>query len=176
MLRSIPSVIQLQGAEVERDAEVVRVIEALHPRLYRYARFRLERGEAEDATSAALERMWRVRSSYRPDRGALQSWLQTVGYNAIRDEVRRVYRRPRTIQVDDLQLVDHSANVELAALMADLRRALANLSEVDAEIIGHRYGLGLSNEETGALLGRSTGAVATATHGALHRLREEMNR
>lgn len=159
-----------------RDEEVVRVIEELYPRLFRYARFRLERGEAEDATSAALERMWRVRSRYRPDRGALLPWLQTVGHNAIRDEVRRVYRRPRTVQLDDLQLVDHAANVELGAEMADVRRAMANLSEADAEIIGHRYGLGLSNQETGALLGRSPGAVATATHRALHRLREEMNR
>lgn len=176
MLRSIARVIPLRGTEMMRDEEVVQVIEEMYPRLFRYARFRLERGEAEDATSAALERMWRVRSGYRADRGALRAWLQTVGYNAIRDEVRRVYRRPRTVQLDDLQLVDHAANVALAAEMADVRRAITHLSQADAEIIGHRYGLGLSNEETAELQGRTPGAVATATHRALHRLREEMNR
>lgn len=175
-MRTIAGVLPLQARSATLDEDVVGVIEQLYPRLFRYARFRLERAEAEDATSAALEQMWRVRGKYAAERGALLPWLQRVGYNAIRDAVRRVRRRSTTIAIDDLQLADSRLDPGLAASLIDLRVALARLSESDAEIIGLRYGLSLSNDETAALVGRTPAAVATATHRALHRLREEMNR
>jgi RNA polymerase sigma factor (sigma-70 family) len=175
-MRTIASVLPLQARATAFDDEVGRVMEQLYPRLFRYARFRLERAEAEDATAAALEHMWRVRGKYSAERGGLLPWLQRVGFNAIRDAVRHVRRRPGTVALDDLQLIDSTRDLERAASLIDLRRAMARLSEADAEIIGLRYGLSLSNDETAALVGRTAVAVATATHRALQRLREEMNR
>lgn len=158
------------------DRDVAQAMEELHPKLFRYARFRLERPEAEDATSAALERMWRARRSYRPQRGALEAWLQVVGINAIRDEVRRRHRRPATVQIDDLDLADRGADPDLIARLVDVRAALATLSQSDAELIGCRYGLGMSNEAIASVMKQTPGAIATAMHRALRRLRAEVTR
>ena len=167
---------RVTDAKEALDDAVVLVIEQLYPRLFRYARFRLERADAEDATSAALERMWRERRGYRQERGALEPWLGTVGMNAIRDQVRRRYRRPATVELSDLAIADPHGGMDIAGRMIDVRRALARLSATDAELIGLRYVLDLSNEEIAAALGQTRGSVATAMHRALARLREEMAR
>ena len=75
MLGNAATASQITHTRATLDADVARVMEDLHPKLFRYARFRLERPEAEDATSAAMERMWRIRRSYRPQRGRLEPWL-----------------------------------------------------------------------------------------------------
>jgi RNA polymerase sigma-70 factor (ECF subfamily) len=163
-------------ADASLDDAVVQTIEGLYPRLFRYARFRLEKADAEDATSAALERMWRERRRYRTERGPLEPWLATIGMNAIRDEVRRRFRRRATVEVGDVVVADPRAGVELVTRMIDVRRALAQLSPSDAELIGLRYALDLTNEEIAVALGQTRGAVATAMHRALARLREELAR
>jgi RNA polymerase sigma factor (sigma-70 family) len=167
MLGNAAAASQITPTSVTLDADIARVMEDLHPRLFRYARFRLERPEAEDATSAAMERMWRTRRSYRPQRGRLE--LQTVGINAIRDEVRRRYRRPATVQIHDLDLADQRADPDLVSQLVDVRRALALLSASDAELIGCRYGLGMSNEAIAQVMRQTPGAIATAMHRALTR-------
>jgi RNA polymerase sigma-70 factor, ECF subfamily len=176
MLANAATASQITDTSATLDADVARVMEELHPKLFRYARFRLERPEAEDATSAAMERMWRTRRGYRPQRGRLEPWLQAVGINAIRDEVRRRYRRPATVQIHDLDLADHRADPDLVSLIVDVRRALALLSGSDAELIGCRYGLGMSNEAIAQVMKQTPGAIATAMHRALNRLRAEVTR
>jgi RNA polymerase sigma-70 factor (ECF subfamily) len=96
--------------------------------------------------------------------------------NAIRDEVRRRFRRRATVEVGDVVVADPRAGVELVTRMIDVRRALAQLSPSDAELIGLRYALDLTNEEIAVALGQTRGAVATAMHRALARLREELAR
>lgn len=167
---------QVTSTSVALDGDVAQVMEDLHPRLFRYARLRLERPEAEDATSAALERMWRTRGRYRLQRGRLEPWLHVVGINAIRDEVRRRYRRPTTVQLDDLDLADRSADPDLIERLVDVRAALARLSHSDAELIGCRYGLAMSNEAIALVMNQTPGAIATAMHRALRRLRAEVTR
>ncbi len=151
------------------EQEMVASIERLYPRLFRFARFCLEPEEAEDATASALERIWRMRGRYRPERGSIDGWLYAVGANAIRDEARRVRRRPRTVALDDLELA--SAPAAEPGQVRDVREAMGRLSSPDAELIALRFALDLSNEEIGRVVGRSTGATATALHRALRRLR-----
>lgn len=174
MDRDAAAASQIKSTTVALDDDVAQVMEELYPKLFRYARFRLERPEAEDATSAALERMWRTSGRYRLQRGRLEPWLHVVGINAIRDEVRRRYRRPATVQIDDLDLADRSADPDLIARLVDVRAALARLSQSDAELIGCRYGLGMSNEAIAQVMKQTPGAVATAMHRALRRLRAEV--
>jgi RNA polymerase sigma-70 factor, ECF subfamily len=151
------------------EQQIVASIERLYPRLFRFARFCLEPDEAEDATASALERIWRMRGRYRPERGSIDGWLYTVGVNAIRDEARRVRRRPRTVALDDLEL--GGAPATQLGQLGDVREAMARLSSLDAELIALRFALELSNDEIGRVVGRSTGATATALHRALRRLR-----
>lgn len=176
MLGNAAATSQITSTSVTLDGDVAQVMEDLHPKLFRYARFRLERPEAEDATSAAMEGMWRARRRYRPQRGPLEPWLHAIGINAIRDEVRRRYRRPATVQIDDLDFADRGADPDLISQIVEVRAAIARLSAADAELIGCRYGLGMSNDAIALVMRQTPGAVATAMHRALRRLRAEVTR
>lgn len=176
MLRIATSTKRDQIDAATLDDQVALVIESLYPRIFRFARFRLERADAEDAVAGALERMWTARTGYQPQRGPLEPWLHTVGLNAIRDECRRRYRRPDMVRLDDLDLPGPSPDLDLVTRMADVRRALAHLSASEAELIGYRYGMDLSHQAIAELTRQTPGAVATAVHRALRRLREEMSR
>jgi hypothetical protein len=48
MLGNAATASQITHTSATLDSDVARVMEDLHPRLFRYARFRLERPEAED--------------------------------------------------------------------------------------------------------------------------------
>ena len=50
--------------------------------------------DAEDAVQDALERAWRGRASYRPDRAALSTWVYRIARNVCVDRLRESPRRP----------------------------------------------------------------------------------
>ncbi len=152
------------------DQAIIAAIDHVYPRLYAYARLRAHREEAEDAVGDALERVWRARSRFAPDRGAADSWVYVVAVNEIRDRMRAVRRRPVSVSLDDIELVSEDATDDLAAV-ADVLRGMQHLTSDDADLIALRYGLGLSNPEIAELTHRSTGAVATAVSRALARVR-----
>ncbi len=171
----------MQAAALERfderaiDDAVLAELPALLPRLYSYARYRLPREDAEDATGAALERVWRQRRKWRSADGSIESWLLTVGVNAIRDEARRHRRRPLQLSLGELEFSGGDPTSRLADLVA-LNAAIAALPARDSDLIALRYGADLTNPAIAELLGMSPGAVGVAIHRALERLRREMHR
>ena len=163
----------LTQVEHVSDADLAVALERLFPRLYRFARFTLEPDEAQDATASALERMWRQRRRFQPERGPLEGWLAAVGTNAIRDECRRHRRRGHTLSVDDLDIPD-DGDLELRIRLADVRTALATLDPRSRELIAMRYALDLPIGDIAATLGRSPNATSVALHRALAMLRSAL--
>ena len=125
--------------------------------------------EIAAAEGRYTEEGWRVRKDG-------SKFMAEVMINAIRDEVRRRYRLPATVQLDDLDLEDSGADPDLISQFVEVRGAIARLSASDAELIGCRYGLGMSNEAIALAMRQTPGAIATAMHRALRRLREEVTR
>jgi RNA polymerase sigma factor (sigma-70 family) len=164
--------LELDG-EVAVEAAILAGLPALLPRLYSYARYRLAREDAEDAAGAALERVWKQRRKWRAANGTIESWMLTVGVNAIRDEARRHRRRPVQLALGELDLAGGDPTDRLADLAA-LNAAIAALPARDSDLIALRFGADLSNVEIAELLGMSTGAVGVAIHRALERLRHQM--
>jgi RNA polymerase sigma-70 factor (ECF subfamily) len=120
-----------------------------------------------------MERIWQVRSRYRPERGPVEAWLIAVGFNAIRDEVRRARRDQVITEIDGVEIlsVDHEGfTAELEAVQGAFRR----LPSRDAELLSMRYASDLSNEDIATILGKRPGTVAVALHRALKRLRAEL--
>lgn len=152
------------------DQTIIAAIDRLYPRLYGYARLRAGREEAEDAVADALERVWRARRGFDPERGDADGWVYVVAVNAIRDVMRAARRRPISVSLDDVELRTEDAASDQSSV-ADLLRGVQGLSTEDADLIAMRFGLGLSNSDIGVLTSRSSGAVATATSRALGKLR-----
>ena len=118
---------------------------------------------------------------FEPTReGALQAYLRQAVMNRIRDEIRRVARRPAQVELDEGEIDPGRSPLEEAIGMEEIDRyesALERLRPEEGELIILRVELGHTYEEVARLLEKPTpGAAHKATKRALVRLAEEMAR
>jgi RNA polymerase sigma-70 factor (ECF subfamily) len=169
-------VVTMGGSTAElADQAMLDLVNASYPRIYQYARYLLPPDDAQDATQAALEHLWRNRGKYR-DEGddVADRWVIRVSMNKIRDEARRLRRQPVQVTADDLEIAVGDGAAARAD-RAELRAAIDRLPAADADLIALRFAADLPIDEIARLVGRTPGAVTVALHRAIKRLKAEMN-
>lgn len=156
------------------------------PRLRRWAAGRLPRwardlADTEDLVQEAMLQTFKKLETFevRGD-GALQAYLRQSTLNRIRDELRRVGRRPAITELDPEQPGQGASPLE-EAIGQEAReryeRALGCLRPQDREAVIARIELGFGNEEIAQFLGKpSANAARMTVERALVRLAEEMKR
>jgi RNA polymerase sigma-70 factor (ECF subfamily) len=157
------------------------------PALQRWASGRLPRTargmtETADVVQDAVLNTLRQLSTFVPEReGSLQAYLRRAVMNRIRDELRRVARRP-TDQLFEEYLGESDAPSPLDQAIGReaverYERALARLAPIEREAIIARLELGYTYEQVAEAVGRpSPDAARVALRRALVRLAQEMAR
>jgi len=140
-------------------------------RVYAYVAYRIGDGaDAEDVTSATLERAIRYRREFDPRRGEPVAWLIGIARRCISDHF--TYRPVPVAEVPETAAPGELATDSAARI--DLRRVVAGLPERDRELVALRYGADLTARQIGQLLGMRTNAVEVALHRVLQSLRESL--
>ena len=155
------------------------------PALRRWARGRLPaaaRGALEtqdivqDTVVKALEHLDHFESRHE---GALQAYLRQAILNRIRDEARRVARRPLPAELDTGLQADEASPLDIAIGRQGVERyeaALERLRPVDREAIVGRLELQYDYRQLAAILGKpNANAARVAVTRALERLIDEMD-
>ena len=142
-----------------------------HNQIYQFCLRRLGNSQdAEDATSTIFFGAW---TSYSKLKGNdARPWLFSIAFRVVANHFRT---RPPTQPLDDAcDDYDPAPGPEDRALSNEigqsLRELLANLSNDERQIIELRLA-GFTSAEIGVILGRNPGAVDTAHHRALSRLK-----
>lgn len=134
----------------------------------RLARRLAPRDDADDIVQDALARAWAKREQFDPERGSGTTWLLAI----VADQA-RASRRSR---VRRLRLVDDRAELpetsfEEPGTDIDLERAIAALAERQQLAVHLHYFVGLSVDETAAVMACSPGTVKSTLFDARTRLR-----
>src|SRR5919108_6584613 len=110
--------------------------EPLIRRVYAYVAYRIGDGpDAEDVTSATIERALRYRSSFDPRKGKPQSWLIGIARACVDDHLRQ-----RVSPVAQTEERVAPGELERDALMRlSVSAAVAALEVHDRELIALRY-------------------------------------
>lgn len=147
--------------------------EPLIRRTYAYVAYRIGAGpDAEDVTSAAIERALRYRASFDSRRGDPLTWLIGIARSCIADHLAN--GAPNAYLREDVAAPE---NVEAeVATRLSVAKAMTALDDRDRELVALRYGADLSSKEIGSLLGMKTSAVDVALHRSRSRLRSELER
>lgn len=164
-----------------------RLFDRYLPILRRWARGRLpawarDLGDTEDAIQDAVMRtLSRADAIEIPTEAALHGYLREAVLNRIRDEMRRLKRRPPVDGVGDKDLRDRGVSPLEAAIGAEAVQrydtALARLSPEDRELVITRVELGSAYAEMAETFGKpSANAARMAVSRALSRLAIEMRR
>jgi RNA polymerase sigma factor (sigma-70 family) len=149
------------------------------PGLYGYLRWQLSSAdEAEDLTAEVFLRALRAIDRFDPTRGSAQGWLYRIARNALRDHLRRARRR-RQVPFGALRDLHWDAPSPEERLLREeevtcLLASVALLRPADRELIGLRYGSGLSIAEVGAVLQLREPVVRTRLWRVLTRLRKAL--
>lgn len=136
--------------------------------VYGYARSIVRNDhDAEDVVQQVFTRMLTAIQSYEQRSVPFSAWLLRITHNMAIDHVRR-----RTPLCEELELTRAGEDCEHEArhLRAALRDALAELPEVQREIVVLRHLSGLSPREIADRVGRSEDSV----HGLHHRGRRAL--
>jgi RNA polymerase sigma factor (sigma-70 family) len=130
--------------------------------------------EAEDATQEGFVKAWQALPRFR-EGAPFRPWLLAIVVNEARNRRRHAGRQAALA----LRAVDPGPTPtdEAAAERAEherLLRIVGGMREEDRLVIGYRYFLDLSEQETAEVLGIARGTVKSRLSRALARLREQM--
>jgi RNA polymerase sigma-70 factor (ECF subfamily) len=167
----------------EKDVDERRRKEELLARLYdeyydkiaRYISIRIgNQAEAEDMAGEVFLKALESLDSYHERGAPMQAWLFKIAHNLLVDYVRKVSKR-KTIPIDTLEIsdgVDLEETVERRLQSEKLSQALKQLTPAQREVIGLRFFAGLTSNEVGKILGKSSGAVREMQSAAVKSLRK----
>jgi RNA polymerase sigma-70 factor (ECF subfamily) len=144
-----------------------------YPRLRAYAVARVGPHAADDVVSETMARAVAGIARYQWQPGGFEPWLFGIARRVTADHHRGAARARRNGQRAEPTVIDcdPGERLELVEEHANVRACFARLPEADREVLELRVIVGLSAEQTAAVLGKRAGAVRTAQSRALARLR-----
>jgi RNA polymerase sigma-70 factor (ECF subfamily) len=132
--------------------------------------------EADDVTSRVFERVLDRLDSFRPERGAFESWLFAVVRNSVHDHFRSRRWRALFFQDDapgpEPQAQEPAAEARLLAEeeSARLLGALRGLDERGREVLGLKFQAGLTNRQIAEVLELGESHVGVLVYRAIKKL------
>src|SRR5206468_9267075 len=112
--------------------------------------------DPDDVVQDALTRAWTKRGQFDPDRGTATTWLLAIVADQARASRRSRLRRLRVVD-EHADLPD--APAPDAAIDVDLERATTQLAERQQLAVHLHYFVGLSVDETAAVMACSPGTA-----------------
>jgi RNA polymerase sigma-70 factor (ECF subfamily) len=134
----------------------------------RLARRLAPRADPDDIVQDALTRAWQKRAQFDYDRGTPTTWLLAITADQARAARRTHERRLRV--VDDAADLPEAAIADRVADL-DLERAITTLGERQQLAVHLHYFLGLTVDETAAVMDCTAGTVKSTLFDARARLR-----
>lgn len=162
--------------EVRRRKEeaLAGLFEAQYERIVRYVSLRIGRGaDAEDLASQVFLKAVESLDSYEERGVPMQAWLYRIAHNLSVDYLRRNSHR-QAVTLEDQPVADPRGSDEVAALRIELEAVAAGmgqLTQAQRDVLALRVLGGLTSEQTGKVLGKSSGAVREMQSSALKSLR-----
>jgi RNA polymerase sigma factor (sigma-70 family) len=166
------------GSRVEAmtSAEFVAVYDQHSRSVYGYIARRLGPNLAADLTAQTFTEAWAGRHRYDPARGAVLPWLLGIATNLVRRQYRTEARQLKAYAstgIDPVSSFDEDAVIERADSAERLQQvaaALAELDQLDRDLLFLFAALNLSYQQVADALGMPLGSVKSRMSRARERL------
>ena len=182
-LRSMTTQTLVDHAAQGDQEAVLAIFERLRPRVLRWSHGRLptyarDLSETDDIVQDAMLRSLGNLEGFQQHGGGLLSYICTAVINRVRNEIRRVKRRPEQTEIDE-SLPGHEASpIELVVGRESeerYRQALAKLSSEHQDLIVGRLELEMSYQELALHTGKpSADAARMSLRRAIRKLAETL--
>jgi RNA polymerase sigma-70 factor (ECF subfamily) len=164
-----------QGDRSSKEVALAALYDEYYDKIARYIFVRIgNRAEAEDLAGEVFLKALQSLNSYKERGIPMRAWLFKIAHNLVVDYLRQVAKR-KTVPIDTVDVVamsDPQATAETNMERARLAKALAQLIPSQRQVIELRFFGGLTSEEVGRILNKSSGAVREMQRAALRQLRQ----
>jgi RNA polymerase sigma-70 factor (ECF subfamily) len=137
--------------------------------------------EAEDVVEETFWQAWRKASAYEPSKGAVSTWLLTIGRRKALDRLRARRRHREDPARSERTFADIPSpdndplqTAEERETREQVRAALRSLPAEQREVLELGYFNGLSQSEIAETTGQPLGTVKTRMRLAMQKLREPL--
>jgi RNA polymerase sigma-70 factor, ECF subfamily len=135
--------------------------------------------QSEEVTQEVLVEIWRTAPRFNPELGSVNTWVASMAHRRAVDRVRSAQRAAErddtAARRDQRPPFDEVAEqVELRLDQEQVRRGLAQLTELQQEAIRLAYYGGYTYREVSELLGVPLGTIKTRLRDGLIRLRDQL--
>lgn len=159
-----------------KEAMLTSCFNQYFDRIAHYIYIRLgDKAEAEDLASEVFLKAYKSLNSYKHRGVPMQAWLFKIAHNLLVDHQRK-RAKTKTLQVDDnFQIADKQDTMESALINLEYQRVVESLNKLtpdQKQVIELRFFGGLTSEEVGNVLNKSSGAVRQMQSYAIKRLRQ----
>jgi len=150
-----------RARRLDSDA-LAEIHDTYYAPIFRYIAFRVaDRATAEDLTSEVFTRLLGALRDRNAPQNTLRGWLYAVAARVVSDHHRQHYRA-RQVELDE-SLESREAGpaetVEALLTREDLKRAMAELTDEQQNVIALRFGYDMPIQEVARTLGKTEGAV-----------------
>ncbi len=164
------------AAQAGDEQAFVVLFRSVQPLLLRYLRT-VAGAAAEDVASDTWVGAVRNLHTFSGDEQGWHAWVFTIARSRLRDEQRRLWRRPVPVDTETMLAVrpdgaDVHERVEEIVTTEAALALLARLPKEQAEMVLLRHVVGLDVEHTARVVGKKPGAVRVAVHRGLKKLAE----
>lgn len=150
-----------RARKLDSDA-LAEIHDTYYAPIFRYVAFRVGNREvAEDLTSEVFTRLLSALRDRTAPQNTLRGWLYGVAARVVSDHHRQSHRTPQ-VELDE-SIASREAGpaeaVEAMLTRADLKRAMAKLTEEQQNVIALRFGYDMPIQEVARTMGKTEGAV-----------------
>ncbi len=134
---------------------------------------------AEDLTGDVFMRALKDIAGYREQGKPFVAWLYSIAHARVVDHYRRAQRRQPESAIEDVPLpVEHNldANMLRQQAVSALRKALAQLTEDQQQVVILRFIEGYRIEQVAQMMGKQPNAIKALQHRALRSLAGRLER
>lgn len=157
-----------------------QVVQIDFPKVFNFFRYcGLDDDSAEELAARTLEKAWRARSKYSPEKSAVTTWIITIAKNTLID----YFRTKKTeIPIDTLDEKQESfswkhdleRDILQTEIFENLRKLLFELPDRERELVALKYGTGMTNRDIAEFTGFSESNIGTILHRVVSFLRKSM--
>lgn len=169
----------VKQAQAGEEGAFVALYQQNQPSVYTYIYYRVgDQMTAEDLTAEVFVRLVAKIHRFKPGKRPILAWLYTIAGNLVTDHYRRNGRATLLPLNDQVRSNGHSPShtIQKAQEHRRLAAAMAELTEDQRQVVLLKFVERRSNAETGAILGKTEGAVKALQHRALAALRRVLEK
>lgn len=163
----------------DRPSDFAALYDHYFPKVYNYVRYRVQDAAlTDDLTAQVFTKVLTNINQYQAERGPFSAWLFGVARNVVTDHFRgQKKRRWFSFELLQHRVSDSNDPEDLAIRNEEHERllaAVAQLPERERDLIGLRFGAGLTNRRIAELTGLTESNVGVIIHRTLRRLRVQL--